>query len=385
MRRSGVTSRERLRALGWYQFQNLVAGAFAKQGYSVETLPRSVALSTGIDLILRRGTATLAVRCSHGDGWRVGLRLLRQFAEARTAAHIPRGLLVSASGFTDEVFDHAEAYQIVPWDIPEILRFLEDSAVFQDPALSAWFLDERRLCPHCEDEVGSDTFQSPSNARLRCLACPSVRSCSYTLGIWAEHARVRRQVWPGPWIHSPSLPPQMPSTKPAIATLQMLVGPRDSTHSRARFEPTHLLSLLDPGSSLDGLRPPWIAPENHHVELFHDVRDPASPMAPQESSIRSVIDWLRPRCEPGSTHRFLIHCHAGVGRSPAVGYVAWAIHLGPGHEQEAWNRMIESCLKKWVIPNSLIIGQADSILGRGGALCGPLNRWSVVLPWSRLQ
>jgi len=385
MDRTGITMREKLRALGWYQFQNLVAGAFSKQGYSVETLPRSVALTTGIDLILRRGTAALAVRCTHGDAWRVGLRLLRQFAEARIAANIPHGILVSASGFTDEVFDHAESYQVVPWDVPEILKFLEDSAAAQDPVLSAWLLDERRLCPHHEKEVRPDAWPSPFDSNLPCLSCPSVRSCSYTLGIWAEHARIRRQVWPRPRVHSPALSPRMPPDKPAVATLQMLIGPRDSTHSRARFEPTHLLSLLDPGSNVDGLRPPWISPENHHVELIHDVRDPANPLAPQESNIRSVIDWLRPRCEPGSTHRFLIHCQAGVGRSPAVGYVAWALHLGPGHEQEAWNRMRESCLKKWVIPNSLVIDHADSILGRGGALCDPLNRWSVVLPWSRLQ
>jgi predicted protein tyrosine phosphatase len=380
MRSSRSPLHEKLCALGWFQFQNLVAAALRKKGYHVEPVPRPAAVSTGMDLILRRDGETVAVRCSHGAASRVGVRVLRRFAEARIRAGIPAGLLVSAAGFTDEVHEQARSYQTTPWDLPEVTRVLEDTLAPHDPALMSAFLDERRLCPYCEDEVTSAAPRLHPQPGIHCLGCTHFPTCVYTLGIWAEHDRLRRfllEACPA----RPGSGSLMASIQPM--TMKMVICPREAAHSRMRFEPTHMVSLQDPGADLIGLRPEWIPPENHYVGVFCDVRDPRSPEAPQESTIRSVISWLQPRCGPGSTHRFLVHCHAGVGRSPAVGYVAWAIHLGPGREQEAWQRMLESCIKRSVMPNSLIIGHADTILGRQGALCGPLNRWSLDLPWSR--
>jgi len=371
---------ERLRALGWFQFQNLVAAALRKQGYEVEAIPRAMAVSNGIDLILRRDEATLAVRCSHGDALRVGIRLLRRFAEARLAAGIPWGVLVSAAGFTDEVYESAGSYQTTPVDLPEVAKLLEDTLSPDDPDRVASFLDQRRLCPYCEQNVASAMPRLHPKPGSHCLGCTHFPTCVYTLGIWAEHERLRRFL-----LGSHPVPKGAGALVASIQpmTMKMVICPRESAHSRTRFEPTHMVSLQDPGTDLIGLRPAWIPPENHYIGVFCDVRDPRSPEAPEESTIRSVISWLQPRCGPGSPHRFLVHCHAGLGRSPAVGYVAWAIHLGPGREKEAWEHMLESSIKGSVMPNSLIIGHADSILRRQGALCGPLNRWSLDLPWSR--
>ena len=380
---------ERLRALGWFQFQNLVAAALRRKGYEVEPLPREVALTQGIDLLLRKPDRTIAVRCSHGDAWRVGMRLLRHFAEARIAANIPTGLFVSAGGFTDEVYERAGAYRIVPWDAPDVAKLLEDTLVSDDPALVSWFHDERRICPYCVSDLTPDTASGQTQPRpqpgIRCLSCHRFPDCVHTLGIWSENQRIRRFLERAVGEPRPLAPPPPDVVGKVPLTMQMLICPRECAHSRSRFEPTHMVSLQDPGTDVIGLRPPWIAPENHYIGVFCDVRDPGSPEAPQESSIRSVVSWLQLHCGPETTHRFVVHCHAGVGRSPAVGYVAWAIHLGPGREQEAWQRMIDSCVKRSVIPNSLVIGHADSILGRNGALCDPLHRWSLALPWSRFR
>lgn len=383
MRSSRSPLHERLRALGWFQFQNLVAVALRKQGYEVETLPRKVAVANGIDLVLRRSGSTIAVRCSHGDAWRVGVGTLRRFAEARIAADIPSGFLVSAAGFTDEVYERAESYQIVPWDVPDVARMLEDTLAPEDPSMVTWFLDQRRYCPYCEIDVSSANHRGCPQPGARCLGCTHFPACVETLRIWAEHERLRLFLLRTRNTATPTT--QVSRILPVChpVTMKMVICPREAAQSRTRFEPTHMVSLLDPGADVIGLRPPWIPAENHYLGIFCDVRDPDSPEAPPESSIRSVVSWLQSRCGPGSDHQFLVHCHAGLGRSPAVGYVAWAIHLGPGREQEAWERMLESCIKRSVAPNSLIIGHADNILGRQGALRDPLNRWSLDLPWSR--
>ncbi len=56
--------------------------------------------------------------------------------------------------------------------------------------------------------------------------------------------------------------------------MNLHVCPRDWTHTQDPFIPTHLLSLQNPNAQVDDLRPPWIAPENHHNiygadELLH--------------------------------------------------------------------------------------------------------------------
>lgn len=375
--------REHLLALGWFQFQNLLATAFRKKGYDIETPPRLGPTEGGIDLILHQNGGRIAVQCNHAAAWRAGGRLLRRFIQARTAARIPSGILASAAGFTDEVHERARAFNTIPWDVPEIVRFLEDVRVTEDPALTVWLLDRRRMCPHCGVDVTSSLQRSASPARVPCLSCPAFPNCAYTLGIWAENER-NRALHPPSMSLNPSAPLPLHAGQAApAASMEMIICPVDAAHSQSRFEPTHLVSLQDPGTDVSGLRPPWISPENHYVGLFCDIRDASNPDAPQLSQIRSVIDWLSPRCLPGNEHRFLIHCEAGLGRSPAVGYVAWALHLGPGREQEAWELMTASCVRNTICPNTLIIRHADSLLGRQGLLCDPARRWSVSGPWSR--
>ncbi|MCU0797378.1 MAG: hypothetical protein MUF31_15755 [Akkermansiaceae bacterium] len=168
--------------------------------------------------------------------------------------------------------------------------------------------------------------------------------------------------------------------------MDVFICPRDWAHSTSRFVPTHMVSLQNPNvssSDLEGLRPVWISEENHYLDLFFDVDLPASPHAPPREKIAALIDWLAPRCGPDSGNRFLIHCDAGLGRSTAVGYIAWAIHLGPGNEAVAFDWMVKSALQRRLVPNSVIIAHADDVLGRRGALMKPLTEWNRRVPWRR--
>ena len=172
--------------------------------------------------------------------------------------------------------------------------------------------------------------------------------------------------------------------------MEIFVCPKDWTFAQSRFTPDHMVSLLNPGTEDEevlSLRPPWVAPENHHVSFFYDadILDPGfkQGMAPTHDEIKTVIDWLLPRCGPSSESRFLIHCEAGLGRSPAVGYIAWAIHLGVGREEEAFEKMKESCHETKLVPNTVIVTLADEILQRGGAMMKPLTAWNRRVTWRR--
>lgn len=163
----------------------------------------------------------------------------------------------------------------------------------------------------------------------------------------------------------------------------MFVCPRDWTFATDRFTPDHMVSLQNPGANISDLRPPWISPENHFVGFFFDIDAVGDPEAPSAGDIQSLIDWLRPRCGPTSEARFLIHCDAGLGRSTATAYVAWSLHFGPGREQEAFEAMQESCLNTRIIPNTIIVAHADTILCRNGDLQKPVSGWNRRVPWRR--
>ena len=172
--------------------------------------------------------------------------------------------------------------------------------------------------------------------------------------------------------------------------MEIFVCPKDWTFARSRFTPDHMVSLLNPGTDteeVESLRPSWILPEYHHVSFFYDadILDPGfqKGMAPTFEEIKTVVDWLTPRCTPESEARFLIHCEAGLGRSPAVGYIAWAIHLGVGREEEAFEKMKESCHETKLVPNTVVVTHADEILQRRGAMMKPLSAWNRRVTWRR--
>ena len=160
----------------------------------------------------------------------------------------------------------------------------------------------------------------------------------------------------------------------------MHICPIHWTHWREDFEPDCMVSLVDAREDLEEIRPHWIAESAHYTDCFLDLEDAGFRSAPSRWQVENLILWLRRRVHEES--RFLIHCHAGRGRSPAAGYIAWAMLLGPGSEQEAFDRMVESCMETELLPNRLMVTLADEILDREGRLSAPLLDWNNSVPWS---
>jgi predicted protein tyrosine phosphatase len=165
--------------------------------------------------------------------------------------------------------------------------------------------------------------------------------------------------------------------------MQIFTCPKDWTFATDRFTPDHLVSLQNPGADVSGFRPPWVLPENHYIGYFWDIDDPDDPEAPGRQDIQPLIDWLTPRCHSASEARIMVHCDAGLGRSPAAAYIAWSLFLGAGKEHDAFEAMKASCLRTLLMPNTVIIAHADAILRRNGALKKPLTEWNRKVRWSR--
>ncbi|MCS4089900.1 hypothetical protein [Rhizobium sp. BK176] len=110
--------------------------------------------------------------------------------------------------------------------------------------------------------------------------------------------------------------------------------------------PDHLVLRLE---DIDQHDPDLAGPDIHHVDR--------------------AIAFAREHLDK----RILVHCHVGVCRSTATGLAIIADRLGPGNERLAVEALLAS--NPDAVPNLLMIGMADEVLQRNGAL---VDAWAEV-------
>jgi len=136
---------------------------------------------------------------------------------------------------------------------------------------------------------------------------------------------------------------------------------------------THMVSIGNPGSSSS--KPAGFRGE--HLQLrFGDVVSEADARAwgtkaPTTGDIGRGLEFVRAAWNSAES-RVLVHCDYGASRSPALAYVFAADHLGPGREAEAFDLILR--IRPDAVPNRLVVRLGDDLLGRDGALLGPLLR-----------
>ena len=135
---------------------------------------------------------------------------------------------------------------------------------------------------------------------------------------------------------------------------------------------THLLSIANPGAQIE--RPTWFA--GKHLCLFFgdvvsetDARQCGTTPANVEH-VAKAVEFSR-QAWRSNAGRLVIHCEYGASRSPAMAYVLIADRLGPGHEIEALNLMLE--LRPNALPNKLVVEVGDKFLNRADELMKPLR------------
>jgi restriction system protein len=103
-RQTGLAS---IRELSWEQFEQLLAEAFRRQGYSVRCTG-SASGDGGVDLELERGGNRTLVQCKQWRAWKVGVRSVRELRGVVAAERADGGVLVTSGRFTREARDFAE-------------------------------------------------------------------------------------------------------------------------------------------------------------------------------------------------------------------------------------------------------------------------------------
>ena len=95
------------------------------------------------------------------------------------------------------------------------------------------------------------------------------------------------------------------------------------------------------------------------VLKFDDISSPIDDfIMPQERHIRAGLEFARRWEQPS----LLIHCKAGMSRSPAMALAILADWLGEGYEEEAVRELIK--VSRLCTPNKHMIELMDQVLDR---------------------
>jgi predicted protein tyrosine phosphatase len=123
-----------------------------------------------------------------------------------------------------------------------------------------------------------------------------------------------------------------------------------------------LVTLIDKGTPVR--RPSGIAAEAHLVVVLSDiVTELEGHTLPAKSHVETLLAFVRRWDQTGP---LLIHCWAGVSRSPAAAFIA-ACALRP-HRNEAEIAQAVRANSPTATPNARLVAIADAMLGRNGRM-----------------
>ncbi|WP_173979192.1 tyrosine phosphatase family protein [Magnetospirillum sp. UT-4] len=130
---------------------------------------------------------------------------------------------------------------------------------------------------------------------------------------------------------------------------------------------THVLTILDPDHpDPDDFRA--YPPHRRTVWRYHDiVAEKDEMVAPQAADVSAILAF---GAQTSGIDHLLIHCHMGISRSTATAVILMA-QSNPGQEEAAFAELRRIRPRSW--PNSRMIGFADRLLERNGALVAAMK------------
>lgn len=143
--------------------------------------------------------------------------------------------------------------------------------------------------------------------------------------------------------------------------MSIIVCPLHDVEAIVRVRrPSHILSLISPSAEPTGFQP--LAP--HHLELrFNDIAEAREGLIePSPEHIQSIIEFGRSSQAQGP---LLIHCWAGVSRSPAAAFIIAFDRDRPSPKHLASRLRF---VAPYCTPNPRMIALADDALDAQGDL-----------------
>jgi predicted protein tyrosine phosphatase len=161
-------------------------------------------------------------------------------------------------------------------------------------------------------------------------------------------------------------------SKGVAGSAKIFVGPIWSLEKAEEVGFRRAVTLINAPMMAELVTPLRIGAGGHLRLIMNDIDHPAEGLiAPEATHVHQLIDFLRSWDQESP---LLIHCHAGISRSPAAVFIALCLLRPDVGEHELAQRLrAASAAAK---PNRLLVRLADEILGRDGrmvAACAALT------------
>lgn len=164
----------------------------------------------------------------------------------------------------------------------------------------------------------------------------------------------------------------MTENNPVAAAGKIFVGPIWALGRAGEIGARHAVTLINGPMMADIVTPSGIDPGDHLRLVMNDIDRPAEGLiAPEAAHVERFIAFLD-RWDRESP--LLIHCHAGISRSPAAVFTALCCINPAVSEHDLAQRLREA--SPAAKPNRLLVRLADEVLGRDGrmiAACAALT------------
>jgi len=143
-----------------------------------------------------------------------------------------------------------------------------------------------------------------------------------------------------------------------IRVSSLLLAPR-----MAQGWAEQVISLLDPNIQQADM-PHGIPCVEHHTEYLYDCEQQRTPGAPSLAAVVRILNFARPNT------RILVHCHAGMSRSPSIAMGLLIARGMPAREaiRFVFSQNLYDNEGFYMKPNELILRHLDRRLGQNGTL-----------------
>jgi restriction system protein len=140
------TGLDSLRDLPWKHFEDLLAEAYRRQGYSVKEMLGSGA-DGGVDLLLRKNANVVVVQCKRWRGKPVSVKVVRELYGVMIDQHASAAKLVATTTFTADAVAFAKGKPIELVHSKALLRLVRDVQTSSRITISSHEPDH--LTPNC--------------------------------------------------------------------------------------------------------------------------------------------------------------------------------------------------------------------------------------------
>ncbi|MDO9475515.1 MAG: restriction endonuclease [Pseudohongiella sp.] len=181
-----------IKALSWRAFEQLVAEAFRRQGYTVEENATAGA-DGGIDIRLVRDGELHIVQCKQWRAQKVGVSIVREMYGILIAENANQVSVITSGTFTQEAKAFAANKPIDLIDGPALLQLIESvqhhhypsfesaepASPFRTPAEFADSISQD-TCPQCGASLVTRVAKKGSNAGGQFIGCSAFPKCRFT-------------------------------------------------------------------------------------------------------------------------------------------------------------------------------------------------------------